>query len=552
MRAVLVLALLAVLTEGCGGGGGSTVASGLPSSAGAPPPTPPPVGHPTISAVTPNNGGVGALVSIAGTNFIIGGIESVTAVQFTGALVSATFTIMSDVLLSVTVPSGATNGKISVTVPNKTVAKSPLNFTAEPVVTAITPNIARAGITTMTITGKNFCGASAVTFNAITVTPTSSSTCTGADLTAVTAVLASTLTGPVVLVSVLTPSGSGTALEATSQTSAKRVSLLTSYASGFGGLLSIAPRDLKVLDNALYVSDPERFRLFSVNIATGAFLASISTAGSGAGLRPIHLAVFTVGTLVSVYASTDSLTSVVLAAAGGSTNLASLSGALTFQMAVGRAVAAQRLASQIVWFSDVREGQNALFSVRAVDGALLGSLGIGGALGSILAIGVYETASLTSVWFSTTLGSIGLIESPLVNAVLRSVATPFAITAGEAPAGLAFDTLLGSVYVMAGRQIGILTSTGASAGLFSLTSVASFGGGTPLVSSLAFDASGNLWYADAGQGLIVRCEGSCNTKKNLTSFALATVGGTRPRVVAVDGLGSVWFDEPNALERLMP
>lgn len=511
------------------------------------------VNNPVITVVAPNNGGAGVQVSINGGNFMVGGIESVTLVSFAGVSASASFTIVSSTLLSVIVPVGAKNGLLLVSVPGKPLASTATAFEAEPVVTGITPTMARAGITTMTITGRNLCLASSVTFNAATVTLASVPACAGADLTSVAVLLSPSVTAPVFLVSVMTPSGFGTGLSAPTQASPGRVALLTSYASGFGGLLSLAPQDLKTLNNALYVTDPGRLRLFSVDIATGTFLASIGTSG---GLRPIQLALFSLGTLTSVYASTDSLTSLVLGEASGRASLASLNLSMLASvgnglMSIGPAIAAQRLASQIVWFSDWQGGQSTLLSVRAVDGVPLGSLVVGP--GAVQAIGVNENAvgSLASVWY-TTLTSIGVVSSPLAGATLRSftIANLFALGSGV-PAGLAFDRL-GSVWIAAGTTLGVLTSQGSFAGLFNLSTLTSFGGGTPLVSSLAFDPSGNLWYADAGQSLIVLCQGGACGGVPLTSFALAPVGGTRPRVIAVDRLGSVWFDEPNAIERLMP
>src|SRR4051812_460973 len=63
---------------------------------------------PTISAVSPRRGAVGAKVFIKGSGF-----SDATDVEFNGK--PATFTIRSDTTIRTFVPSGATSGPVTVT-----------------------------------------------------------------------------------------------------------------------------------------------------------------------------------------------------------------------------------------------------------------------------------------------------------------------------------------------------------------------------------------------------------------------------------------------------
>ncbi len=83
----------------------------------APPPAP------TITSFSPTSGAVGASVTINGTNF-----TGATAVKFNGT--SASFTVNTSIMITATVPAGATTGKISVTTPGGT-ATSANNFTVK-------------------------------------------------------------------------------------------------------------------------------------------------------------------------------------------------------------------------------------------------------------------------------------------------------------------------------------------------------------------------------------------------------------------------------------
>jgi hypothetical protein len=93
-----------------GGGSVSSTASFTVTAAPAP--------APTISSFSPNHGSVGTRVTINGSNF-----TGATRVAFNGT-VAPSFTVSSASQISVTVPSGATTGKIAVTTPGGTATSS--------------------------------------------------------------------------------------------------------------------------------------------------------------------------------------------------------------------------------------------------------------------------------------------------------------------------------------------------------------------------------------------------------------------------------------------
>ncbi|MDX2250921.1 MAG: RHS repeat-associated core domain-containing protein [Nitrospira sp.] len=121
---------------------------------------------PTITNFTPTEGPVGTTVTITGTNF--DPVPGNNHVQFNG--VTATVTAAAATSLTVTVPTGATTGLITVTTAAGT-ATSATNFTVlvPPTINSFMPANGRAG-TTVTVTGAHFTGVSAVTFNGIPAT----------------------------------------------------------------------------------------------------------------------------------------------------------------------------------------------------------------------------------------------------------------------------------------------------------------------------------------------------------------------------------------------
>src|SRR5213594_3434921 len=156
---------------------------------------------PTITGFTPTSGPIGTSVTISGTNF-----TGATAVLFNG--VSASFTVSSATAIQATVPAGATTGPLKVTTPGGT-ATSASSFTVSipPTITSFTPTTGPAG-TSVTISGTNFTGATAIRFNGVSATFTVSSA------TAIQATVpAGATTGPLKL-----PTPGGTATSASSFT----------------------------------------------------------------------------------------------------------------------------------------------------------------------------------------------------------------------------------------------------------------------------------------------------------------------------------------------
>jgi hypothetical protein len=148
---------------------------------------------PAISGFAPASGPAGTSVTITGTNF-----TGATAVAFNGA--AAAFTASSDTSIQATAPAGVTIGPLSVTGPGGT-ATSGASFIASPTIAGFTP-AAGAGGTVVTITGTNFTGATAVSFNGVAAT-FSVSSATSIQATAP----ANVTTGPL---SVTTPGGMAT------------------------------------------------------------------------------------------------------------------------------------------------------------------------------------------------------------------------------------------------------------------------------------------------------------------------------------------------------
>ena len=130
---------------------------------------------PSITDFSPAEGVVGTTVTITGTNFST--TVSSNTVTFNGT--TATVTAATATQLTVTVPTGATTGKISVTVSGNT-ATSTSSFTVTtasstaPTITSFTPSSGEVE-TTVVITGTNFSTtttSNTVTFNGTAATVT--------------------------------------------------------------------------------------------------------------------------------------------------------------------------------------------------------------------------------------------------------------------------------------------------------------------------------------------------------------------------------------------
>ncbi|MBS0571464.1 MAG: IPT/TIG domain-containing protein [Proteobacteria bacterium] len=128
---------------------------------------------PTISSFTPTNGPVGTTVTITGTNFDPNPTNDM--VTFNGT--AATTASATSTQLVVSVPSGATTGKIKVTIGSRS-ATSGANFTPTVSITGFSPSNGPIG-TTVTIQGQGFSSTASnntVTFNGTAATVVSTTT----------------------------------------------------------------------------------------------------------------------------------------------------------------------------------------------------------------------------------------------------------------------------------------------------------------------------------------------------------------------------------------
>ncbi|MES2732295.1 MAG: IPT/TIG domain-containing protein [Bacteroidota bacterium] len=142
--------LKAVVPEGAGTGIVSVTVQG--STGNGPTFTYIDTAAPTITNYDPNQGFVGDVVAIVGTNF--SPTTAGNAVKFNGT--TATVTSATATLLKVTIPVGATTGAISVTVNGKTATGA--SFTVlnnNPTIISFTPASGSVGMG-VTITGTNF------------------------------------------------------------------------------------------------------------------------------------------------------------------------------------------------------------------------------------------------------------------------------------------------------------------------------------------------------------------------------------------------------------
>ena len=124
---------------------------------------------PVISSLSPNSGLAGTTVTVTGSSF--GATQGGSTVTFNGT--RATPTSWSDTQIVVPVPSGATTGKVYVTV-NGIVSDNGVTFTVPvaPIISSVSPTSGGIG-TSVTITGSSFGnsqGQSTVSFNGAVAT----------------------------------------------------------------------------------------------------------------------------------------------------------------------------------------------------------------------------------------------------------------------------------------------------------------------------------------------------------------------------------------------
>ncbi len=152
---------------------------------------------PRLTTMAPETGPVGTPVTLTGTNFT--GVTSVTFAGTNSTTVSAPITSLSATQMNVVVPTNAVTGLVIVTTPGGVIA-STNNFTVTPRVDAFAPLLGPVG-TTVTVSGYNFTGTTAVRFNGVNA---GFSSVTDTQLVTVVPIGAST--GPL---TVVTPDGIG-------------------------------------------------------------------------------------------------------------------------------------------------------------------------------------------------------------------------------------------------------------------------------------------------------------------------------------------------------
>lgn len=116
----------------------------------------------TIHSFSPANGTTGTEVTISGNNF-----TGATSVRF-GSVNASSFTVNSSTSITAIVGTGA-NGDVTVTTPLGTASKSGFTYYLAPTITSFTPVIGGGG-TSVSITGTNFTGATAVRIGGVLAT----------------------------------------------------------------------------------------------------------------------------------------------------------------------------------------------------------------------------------------------------------------------------------------------------------------------------------------------------------------------------------------------
>lgn len=119
-------------------------------------------GQPVINSFTPTTAGPGMTITISGTN--LNGASSVKI----GGVPAASYTVHSALSISAVVGSGA-SGNVEVITPGGTATLAGFNFVLNPTISSFTPANAGAG-NTITITGNNLTGATAVLFGGVPAT----------------------------------------------------------------------------------------------------------------------------------------------------------------------------------------------------------------------------------------------------------------------------------------------------------------------------------------------------------------------------------------------
>jgi hypothetical protein len=188
---------------------------------------------PVLSSLSPTSGPVGTSVTISGTN-----LSSATSVSFNGTN-QPTIASNTATSLVVAVPAGATTGNVTVTTANGTSNGILFTLTASgPVISSFSPTFTKSG-QTVTVTGTNLTGATALAFNGVSQ-PVFAVNAAGTQLTA-TVPYANMTSSPDLtsgLIAVTTPGGtatSATALRLLAVTAATVTVGASTYPGGLTG-----------------------------------------------------------------------------------------------------------------------------------------------------------------------------------------------------------------------------------------------------------------------------------------------------------------------------
>jgi hypothetical protein len=245
--------------------------------------------RPNIASFTPTSASTGTTVTITGTNF-----TGATAVSF-GGTPATSFTVNSATSISSVVGAGA-SGTVSVTGVGGCVATL-AGFTyltvPLPTITSFTPASAGPCSTTVTITGTNFTGATAVSFGG---TPAASFTVNSA--TSITAVVGAGASGNV---SVTTPNGAGTLAGFTYDVSLPTITSFTPISGAVGTTVAITGTGFSTnASNNIVIFGATRATVsaatatqLTVTVPMGATYAPITVLNAASGLLAISVNNFT-------------------------------------------------------------------------------------------------------------------------------------------------------------------------------------------------------------------------------------------------------------------
>lgn len=238
----------------------------------------------TITSISPAAAGSGSTVTINGTN-----LSGTAAVSF-GGVPAASFSIVNDNLVTAVVGSGA-SGDVDLVIPGDTaILPGAFTFIAAPVITAFTPMAAANGAT-ITITGSNFSGATAVTLGG---TPVLSFTVNSA--TSITALVGGGSTG-----SLSVTTAGGTATLAGFTYISQPAPVIASFSPVSGKIGTTVTLTGSGFDPA-GANDIVYFGAVRATVTTASATALIVTVPAGASLQPIS--VTTLGTHLTAYSAT--------------------------------------------------------------------------------------------------------------------------------------------------------------------------------------------------------------------------------------------------------